>query len=117
MGEPNPQVDAAFAESSQAHRPWLHRYAILLVIATFVLLFIGGQVTSKDAGLAVPDWPTTFGHNMFLAPLRLWTGPGNEPQFWEHAHRLMGSLVGALTVGMALWLLLSQRRRNPWRRP
>ena len=47
---------------------WPHRLAVILVCATFPLLFIGGLVTSKGAGLAVPDWPTTFGYNMFLYP-------------------------------------------------
>lgn len=110
------QPDANATEASSPEptfRPALHGFAIVLMIATFVLLLIGGNVTSKDAGLAVPDWPTTFGHNMFFAPPHLWTGPGNEPQFWEHAHRLMGSLVGGLMILMVLWLMLSQQRR-PW---
>jgi hypothetical protein len=49
-------------------RLWPHRLAVVLGCATFPLLFIGGLVTSKGAGLAVPDWPTTFGYNMFLYP-------------------------------------------------
>jgi len=54
---------------------------VALACATFPLLFIGGLVTSKGAGLAVPDWPTTFGHNMFLYP---WSKMiGNI--FYEHS--------------------------------
>jgi heme a synthase len=47
---------------------WLHRFALLTAGATFLLIVVGGIVTSTGAGLAVPDWPTTFGHNMFLYP-------------------------------------------------
>ena len=93
------------------YRPWLHRYAIGLVAATFLLVVAGGTVTSRDAGLAVPDWPTTFGHNMFLFPLSQWTGD----VLWEHAHRLLGSLVGVLCIGMAAWLWVVERHR-PWLR-
>ncbi|RKU10169.1 hypothetical protein C6502_11465 [Candidatus Poribacteria bacterium] len=51
------------------YRPWLHRLAVLTAITTFILICMGGLVTSTDSGMAVPDWPTTFGHNMFLYPL------------------------------------------------
>jgi cytochrome c oxidase assembly protein subunit 15 len=81
---------------------WPHRLALLTASATFPLLFIGGLVTSKGAGLAVPDWPTTFGYNMFLYP---WSEMvGNI--FYEHSHRLIASSVGILTIVLcaALWL-------------
>ena len=55
--------------SRQLYSPWLHRFAILTAVATFILIFVGGIVTSTDSGLAVPDWPTTFGYSMFLYPL------------------------------------------------
>ena len=48
---------------------WLHRIAVLTAVMTFILICMGGLVTSTDSGLAVPDWPTTFGYNMFLYPL------------------------------------------------
>ena len=48
---------------------WLHRVAVLTAVMTFILICMGGLVTSTDSGLAVPDWPTTFGYNMFLYPL------------------------------------------------
>jgi cytochrome c oxidase assembly protein subunit 15 len=74
------------------------------------LLFIGGLVTSKGAGLAVPDWPTTFGYNMFLYP---WSKMiGNI--FYEHSHRLVASGVGLLTIAMA-WVFWFQEPR-PWLR-
>lgn len=51
------------------YQPWLHRLAVLTAVTTFILICMGGLVTSTDSGLAVPDWPTTFGYNMFLYPL------------------------------------------------
>ena len=51
------------------YRPWLHRLAVLTAVTTFILICMGGLVTSTGSGLAVPDWPTTFGYNMFLYPL------------------------------------------------
>lgn len=65
------------------------------------------MVTSKNVGLAVPDWPTTFGYNMFLFPVSKWVGG----VLFEHTHRLMGSLVGFLTIILAAWLWLSEDRR------
>jgi len=64
-------------------------------------------VTSKNVGLAVPDWPTTFGYNMFLFPVSKWVGG----ILFEHTHRLMGSLVGFLTIILAVWLWLREDRR------
>jgi cytochrome c oxidase assembly protein subunit 15 len=79
---------------------------VLLAWATFPLLFIGGLVTSKGAGLAVPDWPTTFGYNMFLYP---WSEMvGNI--LYEHSHRLVASFVGLLTIALALALWLREPR-------
>ncbi len=51
------------------YHPWLYRLAVLTAVTTFILICMGGLVTSTDSGLAVPDWPTTFGYNMFLYPL------------------------------------------------
>ena len=85
---------------------WPHRIAVLLVCATFPLLFIGGLVTSKGAGLAVPDWPTTFGYNMFLYPWSKMVGN----IFYEHSHRLVASFVGLLTIALALAFWLRERR-------
>jgi cytochrome c oxidase assembly protein subunit 15 len=65
------------------------------------------MVTSKNVGLAVPDWPTTFGYNMFLFPVSKWVGG----ILFEHTHRLMGSLVGLLTIVLAVWLWLCDDRR------
>jgi cytochrome c oxidase assembly protein subunit 15 len=86
--------------------PWPHRVAVILACATFPLLFIGGLVTSKGVGLAVPDWPTTFGYNMFLYPWSKMVGG----IFYEHSHRLVASFVGLLTIGLALTFWLRERR-------
>lgn len=87
--------------------PWPHRFALLTAVATFPLLFIGGLVTSTGSGLAVPDWPTTFGHNMFLYPWSKMVGG----IFYEHSHRLLGSLVGFLTVLLAVSLWYGESRQ------
>ena len=89
------------------YSPWLHRTARLTAGATFLLIVIGGIVTSTDSGLAVPDWPTTFGYNMFLYPLSEMVGG----ILYEHSHRLMGSLVGFLTVGLFIFLLVRDSRK------
>ena len=74
---------------------------------TILLICSGGMVTSKNVGLAVPDWPTTFGYNMFLFPVSKWVGG----ILFEHTHRLMGSVVGFLTIILAVWLWLSEDRQ------
>ncbi|MFN0068085.1 MAG: COX15/CtaA family protein [Limisphaerales bacterium] len=88
------------------HQPWLHRYAVFCAAATIGLIGLGGLVTSKGVGMAVPDWPTTFGYNMFLFPVSQWVGG----IFYEHTHRLYASAVGLLTVGLALWMQLREPR-------
>jgi cytochrome c oxidase assembly protein subunit 15 len=92
----------------RARRPshWLNRFAWFTAIATLLLICSGGMVTSKSAGLAVPDWPTTFGYNMFLFPVSQWVGG----IFFEHTHRLIASTVGLLTVVLALWLWCMDER-------
>jgi heme a synthase len=77
-----------------------HSLAVLTAAATGVLIVFGGLVTNTGAALAVPDWPSTFGHNMFLFPWSQMVGG----VFYEHSHRLLGALVGALTVALALAL-------------
>lgn len=80
--------------------PWLHRFAVLTAAATFVLLGAGGLVTSHGVGMAVPDWPNTYGYNLFFFPFSRWVGG----VFYEHSHRLLASGVGLLTAVLALWL-------------
>jgi heme a synthase len=87
--------------------PWPHRFALLTAFATVPLLFIGGLVTSTNSGMAVPDWPTTFGENMFLYPWSKMVGG----IFYEHSHRLVGSLVGFLTILLATSLWIKEERQ------
>ena len=84
----------------------LHRVALVVAWAVFPLIFIGGLVTSKDAGLSVPDWPNSYGYNMFLFPPRLWSGG----IFYEHTHRLYASFVGLLTMVLAACSFTDKRR-------
>jgi heme a synthase len=86
---------------------WLNRFAWLTAVTTLFLICSGGMVTSKGVGLAVPDWPTTFGYNMFFFPVSHWVGG----IFFEHTHRLIASAVGFLTIILALWLWRAEDRR------
>lgn len=88
-------------------RGWLRWYTKLLVVTVGCLIFVGALVSSHDAGLSVPDWPLTYGQNPFLFPYSLWQGA----IFYEHSHRLFASLIGALTVGLALWMWRVEPRR------
>jgi len=79
---------------------WLHWFAVLTALSTLVLIGIGGLVTSHGVGMAVPDWPTTYGYNMFAFPVSQWVGG----IFYEHTHRLVASTVGLLVVALTRWL-------------
>lgn len=79
---------------------WSHLVACLLVAVTAVLLCFGALVTTYEAAMAVPDWPATYGHNMFLFPWAEWFwGPWDL--FLEHGHRLLGAVVGLLSLALA----------------
>ena len=103
MIPPAPQI-----MSPTKHNPWLCRFAGLTAFATFLLLGLGGLVTSHEAGMSVPDWPNTNGYNMFLFPMAQWVGG----IFYEHSHRLLASAVGLMTTVLAVWLWLKDAR--PW---
>jgi heme a synthase len=93
----------------QHESSWPHRLAVLLCCATFPLIWVGGLVTSHDAGMAVYDWPTTFGYNMFRYPWQNWLfGPFDI--FVEHGHRLLGAVVGVITIGFVLAVFLRDCR-------
>ena len=85
----------------------LHRFATFLAGCTVLLVLAGSLVTSTDSGLSVPDWPTTYGSNMFTFPPSKWVGG----IFFEHGHRLIASAVGFLTIVLAAWLWLAEPRR------
>ena len=87
---------------------WLNRFAWFTAAATLFLICSGGMVTSKGVGLAVPDWPTTFGYNMFLFPFSKWVGG----IFFEHTHRLIASAVGFLTIILTIWIWRADSRRS-----
>lgn len=99
---------------NQPVSPWLHRLAVLLVCLTWPLIWIGGLVTTYDAGMAVPDWPQTYGFNMFLYPWKTWLlGPFDL--LIEHGHRLLASVVGFLTIAaMAVAYAREPRRWVYW---
>lgn len=74
-------------------------FAVFTAFATLGLIGVGGVVTSKGVGMAVPDWPNTYGYNMFFFPFSQWVGG----ILWEHSHRLVASGVGLLTLILAIW--------------
>jgi cytochrome c oxidase assembly protein subunit 15 len=84
-----------------------HRYAQLVMFCTVVLIAAGGMVTSTGSGLSVPDWPTTYGWNMFTFPVSKWVGGIR----YEHSHRLIASTVGFLTIILAVWTWRVEPRR------
>jgi cytochrome c oxidase assembly protein subunit 15 len=84
----------------------LNLYAVFVSAGVLVLICSGGLVTSHGAGLAVPDWPNSFGYNMFLFPISQWVGG----VFFEHTHRLIGAGVGMLTLFLCLFALIVEDR-------
>jgi cytochrome c oxidase assembly protein subunit 15 len=89
----------------------LHWFAFFVSCGVLVLICSGGLVTSHEAGLAVPDWPNSFGYSMFLFPVSRWVGG----VFFEHTHRLIASGVGLLTLVLCgLTLVIEQRRWVQW---
>jgi len=90
--------------------PWPHRWAVALACATFPLVWVGGLVTTTDAGMAVPDWPNTYGYNLFLYPWQSWLA-GPWDLFVEHGHRMLAATVGLITIGM-LFVFMRLERRN-----
>jgi heme A synthase len=88
------------------HSPRLNRFAVATALTTLMLIGLGGLVTSHGVGMAVPDWPNTYGYNMFLFPISQWVGG----IFYEHTHRLLASFVGLLTSVLALWLWVRETR-------
>ncbi len=80
----------------------LHRFAVFTACATFCLIVAGALVTSNDAGLAVPDWPLSYGS--LMPP---WVGNIR----YEHGHRMVATFVGLLTIVLAVWLWRKEPRR------
>ena len=83
---------------------------MLVTFLTFPLIWLGGLVTTHDAGMAVPDWPGTFGYNLFLYPISAWIyGPFDL--FVEHGHRLLASIVGLFAIGLCVVAYRTESRR------
>ena len=104
MNLPHMPVDPPRAEMR-----WRHRFTVLTGLSTILLMAWGAFVTSINAGLAVPDWPSSFNS---YDPFNPW------PEWWkltpvlaEHGHRLLGMLTGTLTVILAVWTWIAEPRR------
>ena len=94
--------------------PRTHQYSrisawlsYLLCGGTLFLIFLGGVVTSKNVGLSVPDWPTSYGYHMWRMPWSMWTGGA----LYEHSHRVLASGIGCVTIALTLWLMIREARR------
>ncbi len=81
---------------------WEHAFFVVASALVFLMLVTGGLVTGMEAGLAVPDWPNSYGHNMLLYPLTEMVSPDNDGVFFEHAHRLTGMFVGLTSLIMVV---------------
>lgn len=91
-----------------AYYPLRAVFAKLLCLLTLGLVFVGGVVTSNNAGLAVPDWPTSFGYQMWAMPFAMWHGG----ILYEHSHRVLASIVGLFVLILAVWLMCVETRRR-----
>ncbi len=80
----------------------LHRWSLLLALCTLFLVVAGGVVTSRDAGLSVPDWPLSYGK---LMP------PMEGGIFYEHGHRMIATTVGMFTIVSLVWLWIAEKRK------
>jgi cytochrome c oxidase assembly protein subunit 15 len=87
---------------SDRYHPGLHRWSILLALCTLLLVVAGGLVTSRDAGLSVPDWPLSYGK---LMP------PMEGGILYEHGHRMIATTVGLFTIVSMVWLFRVEKRR------
>lgn len=87
---------------------FVHRYIQLLAVASALLITAGGLVTSTGSGLAVPDWPNSYGYFMFAFPFSSMVGG----IFYEHGHRLIASIVGIFTIGLVV--LLARQETRKW---
>src|SRR6266849_1200960 len=110
----SPEVAGGATESSvmfetprprnlETPQPWLRRFTKLVAASTLFLIFAGAMVTSTGSGLAVPDWPLSYGQ---LMP------PMVGGIFYEHGHRMVAATVGFLTVIQAIWLQRRARKRS-----
>src|SRR2546422_4112072 len=102
MIEASPRSLLRFVTERDATPRWLRRFTKLVAASTLFLIFAGAMVTSTGSGLAVPDWPLSYG--MLMPPM-----VGGI--FYEHGHRMVAATVGLLTVIQAIWLQRRERKR------
>lgn len=100
---PNPRGNRLKAAATPYNRGH-HTLAVVLACWTFLLIIAGALVTSNDAGLSVPDWPTSFG-SWYKIP-KLVGGVK-----FEHTHRMIAQVAGLLTIALAVWTWRSEKRR------
>lgn len=93
--------------NQKAYNSGLIHLSKFTILSTLILIFVGALVKSHEVGLSVPDWPTTYGENMFVFPLSNMVGG----IFYEHGHRLIATFVGFLTLCQAIWLSISNVER------
>ena len=82
---------------------FINYHSVFTMACAFLLIFVGALVKSTESGLAVPDWPTTYGQNMFTFPLSSMVGG----IFYEHSHRLLASFVGLCILILTVFIYLS----------
>lgn len=95
------RLAAARQTQPASSHQWLARLAVVSCISILPLLALGGMVTSTGSGLAVPDWPGTYGANMFLYPIALMASDARV--FLEHSHRLFGAMIGLVTLCLLIY--------------
>jgi heme a synthase len=105
-----PSPDHSLPQKAARYRWALHRFACFCAGSILFLICIGGLVTSNNAGMSVPDWPNTYGYNMFFFPWQDWVGG----IFYEHSHRLVASGVGVLMTILAVWICFQERVWLRW---
>jgi cytochrome c oxidase assembly protein subunit 15 len=84
------------------HRPGLWRFSQFTVAFAAFVIYAGAMVTSTGNGMAVPDWPQSFG---------TWTPKMEGGVFYEHGHRVVAGALGMLVLALALWAGASESRR------
>ncbi|MCC9656018.1 cytochrome oxidase assembly protein [Rhodopirellula sp. JC737] len=113
VNEPVPtHADQAASSSDgvESVPKWPRLLTRVMVCLTWPLIWVGGLVTTYDAGMSVPDWPGTYGYNLLLYPLSTWLlGPFDL--FIEHGHRLLAALVGFIAIGLVVASFTSEKRR------
>ena len=99
-------IGRKLAKPGARPKDWVAAFGAAAVASMLPLVAAGGAVTSAGAGMAVPDWPGTYGSNMFLYPIGLMADPRI---FLEHTHRLFGTLVGLTTLSLMIAVLVSKK--------